>query len=321
MRPCVYLKLVRVYIHIVHTKSGGFAMGKGLAVLFLFFFSFNHCNAHEDAWQDRWVSGLQFLEKEQHIEARAMFSMAVDMMSQEEIEKNPGVLMNLAQANYELKTYDESIKDCEKLLTLKSISDQDRLIFGNMIVSALWKIGKENEATDAYMKYIATNTLLPRYNFQKDRIIVSNLPESEAVKKNIKNFYIRKFCNTDRNFHDYGNTWVIDVQKNCGYNCKQEYPNHCAATHRSAETIRACCNTCSTLAVGASAICSSLPSCTVPTTVCKFACIMFVEGARQACEWCCYNGGLGEKCWENFKTWKDDFHSENPECPHPSANN
>lgn len=290
---------------------------KNLLLLILCFVSLSNSYAEENTWQEHWISGLECLEQSQYDKAQKFFSVAVNRMSEAELEQNPSVLMNLAQVDFNLKNYDDSIKHCKFLLNLEIISDQEKLLLGSMIVSSLVQIGKEVEAQDAYMEYIAKSTLMLRHHFGKNKIIVSHIPDCENFKKSTKRLYVKKFCETEENLHDYGNIWVIDIKKKCECEFSEINVPLEAKSSRNPEAIRACCNTCSTLAVGAAAVCSYIPGCSVPTTVCKLSCVMFVEAARQACEWCCYNGGMGNKCWENFATWKDDFHDANPECPHP----
>lgn len=284
-------------------------------IFFLFFFLMVSLNCFaESEWQENWLAGLEFLNKNQCEDAKNMFDLATKSMSSEELKKNYYIIINRAHVNYLLEDFEEAITDSEKLFEMNVLSDQEKLLCGNIYVSALWKKGLEQEAVEIYLRYIASNPIIPKYQFEENRIIIRNVPQLGSYQKLAKSFLINKFCEKEENIHEYGNTWVVNITKTCGV-CKESELN---ARKRRPEGIRACCNTCSTLAVSATAICSCLSNSKHPVIVlCKLSCIMFTEGLRQACEWCCYNGGIEDKCWNNFSTWKDDFHNENQNCPHP----
>lgn len=274
-------------------------------------------HAMENDWQDIWLTGLEFLENKQYIEAKEIFTLAVSKMSEEEIQETPDVLINLAHTNYILGNFDDTLRQAKELVTSRCLSDQQRLICGNLIVSSLWQKGEEEKAVQAYFEYMASSPIVPKCYFREDRIIINNVPSCKIYKNSAKSFFIKEFCKNDEDFREYGDVWAINVTKKCDCYEKKttSYQPYKRVDNkkRTPEAIRACCNTCSTLAVGGVAICGRFPN-----YACKIACTFFIETLRQIGEGCCYNGGYEEKCWENFSFWKDSFHDKNPKCPHPN---
>lgn len=283
-------------------------MKQFLTILFLLVTSLTY--SIENSWHTYWLNGLKCLENEQYIEAKEMFSIAVINMSEIERQHNPDVLMHVASTNYVLEHFDDTLKQTEELISSEYFSDQERLICGSLIVSALWKKGMEDEAIEAYFNYIASSPIVPKCQFEENKIMIKNVPQCKHYKKSVKSFFIQKFCNQEEDFQEYGNVWVINLTKKCECgNNKAKITQINKGTRRTPEVIRGCCNTCSTLAVGAFVACGRLPG-----VLCQTACTLFIEMMRQACEGCCYNGGIEEKCWENFSFWKDDFRRQKPQC-------
>lgn len=263
-------------------------------------------------WRSDWIKGLENLSKAEYSEAKENFTSAIAHMSEDEIHQNYYVLLNRSDANYMLERFEEAIQDIESLMKLGVLSDQEKLLSGNILVASLSKKGKESEATDAYLKYIASSPLLPKYHFEADRIIIRNVPLCDDYKKATKSFFLREFCENENSFQEYGNTWIFDTSKNC--NCSEV----AIQKERDPRVVKGCCNTCSTLAVSGSTVCATFPGSLHPAAAfCRAACLLFIEGLRQGCEWCCSNGGIEQKCWKKFETWKDDFDSQTPNCPHP----
>lgn len=272
--------------------------------------------SNENQWQDIWLTGLEFVENNQYVKAKEMFASAITNMSKEELQENPEVLISLTHANYILYNNDDVLQEANNLLTSYRLSDLQKLRCGNLLVSALWLKGEEGEAVQAYFKYIASSPMVPKCHFKEDKIIISNIPSCEIYKDSFKSFFIQEFCENQADFHEYGNVWSIDVTKKCKCSAKKtgayQILNKAVNEKRTPQAIRACYNTCSTLAVGADIACSRIPH-----FVCSTACFLFVEAARQLCDECCYHGGWDEKCWEKFSFWKVDFHNKNPNCPDP----
>lgn len=273
------------------------------------------CHSTENEWQDSWLLGLELLDNQEYAEAKNFFATAVTNMSKEELQQMPDVLIYLAQTNYMLNDFEQTLLLAKELLTLYNLSDLQRLICGNLVISSLWNEGREEEAIDAYSEYIIDSPLAPKCFFKEDKIIINNVPSCSVYKKPVKSLLTDEFCKSKEDFKEYGNIWVFNVTKNC--KCKNlesnSYSKRVEDKKRTPEAIRGCCNTCSTLAVGGGLVCGK-----VPHWVCKSACFLFIETIRQICESCCYNGGYDEKCWTRFSFWKDDFHDKNPNCSHPN---
>lgn len=259
--------------------------------------------------------GLPRRENHEYEESKKMFAAAVIQVPEEELRRTPDVLIYLAQANYMIDDFEQTLVITKELLAFHNLSDQQRLICGNLFVSSLWNQGREEEAIIAYSEYIIKSPLAPKCFFKEDKIIINNVPSCSIYKKSVKSLLANEFCKSKEDFREYGNIWVFNVTKKC--KCKKlelsSYSKRVDDKKRTPEAIRGCCNTCSTLAVGGGLVCGR-----VPHWVCKSACFLFIETIRQICESCCYNGGYDEKCWERFSFWKDDFHDKNPNCSHPN---
>lgn len=268
----------------------------------------------EYQWQESWLLGLECLDRNEYDHARDFLEDAVAKMSGEELQQAPEVLIQLAQAHYMLGSTENTLLFTEQVLKNYSISDHQKLVCGQLIVSSLWKAGRTQEAQNAYSTYIVNSLLAPKCHFQEDKIIISNITAGCCYNKSLQSILIDEFCNNQNDFHELNDVWVINVTKrNCCYSHSDaiRYSKR-PDPQKSAEAIRGCCNTCSTLAVGAAVICSRIPH-----LVCSAACVLFIEALRQVCEACCFHGGFKE-CWDKFAFWKDEYHDKNPRCPHPN---
>lgn len=210
-------------------------------------------------WQDFWLSGLNYLENNQYIQAKEMFENAFTKISKTELQANPEILINLIHTNFMLQNYDVALYQTKNLLCSYQLSDQQKLICGSFLSSILLEKGEEKEAVQAYFEYIANSPLAPKCHFSEDRIIINNIPSCETCKSCFKSFFIQEFCEGPADFHEYGNVWVIR-KKNC--QCKGENVNYHInkrLVQRDDLAIRGCCNNCSTLAIGATLACSYIP--------------------------------------------------------------
>ncbi len=270
----------------------------------------------ENSLNEYCLSGLKYFEDKQYAEAKEMFTAAINNMSNDERQQNTDVLFHMASTNYLLGDYDNVLTQAEELISCPYLSDQEKLQCGNLIVSSFWKKGMEEKAIEAYFNYIASSPIAPKCLFEENKIIVKNAPQCEECKKSAVPFLINKFCEKEEDFQEYGNIWVIRLTKKCDCFNKESHRDQNArlkdGTKRTPEVIRACCNTCSTLAVSAGVACGRILH-----FGCRTFCLLFVETCRQVCEGCCYHGGVEEKCWENFSFWKDDFQRQNPDCTIP----
>jgi len=280
------------------------------------------CFADEN-WQQHWENGRVFLSVAQHEKATLEFDHAVSLMSEEEITEYPFVLVDRAESEYSLGNYTKVMNVTEKALSSTNLTDHERLECGMKRIAALMKLGQEDAAVEEYKKYVIGCPLFPKYDYFKEKIIIRNMPDCEDYKKFARNLMISNFCN-ENDISEYDNTWVVNITKK--YNCQIKKgnninyaPRDSAHKKRGPAEAYACCGTVNKLAVAANVICGcvSTPFGPVTSTTCKVACALFIEGLRQAGEWCCNNGGIEEKCWKNFETWKVDFKREYPECPKP----
>lgn len=273
----------------------------------------------ENSWNEYWLSGIKYFENEQYSEAKEMFSIVINNMSEEECQQNPDVLIHMASINFRLGNFEDALQQAQELASFYRLSGQERLECGNLIVSVFWEKGMEENAIEAYFNYIASSPIAPKCLFEENKIIIKNVPQCKICEKSAISFLIKNFCEKEDDFQKYANIWVIRVTKKCEcVNKKIQMNQHSKLlndrTKRTPEVVRACCNTCNTLAVGAGVACGRIPH-----FGCRTFYVLFVETCRQVCESCCYNGGIEEKCWENFSFWKDDFHRQKPGCSIPMS--
>ena len=299
-------------------------MQKLLCVLFIFLFS--TCFAQNKNWQHHWHNGRSYCFQGQYLEASSEFDLAVDMMSEIELERCPFVLVDRAENDYYLGYDLKVFQDTENALKSTNLTDQERLICGLRRISILSKNGEDTRALDEYRKYIINCPLFPKYDFSEEKIIIRNVLDCNCYKNSSKQLMLSEFCEKEEDIHEYGSTWVVDItkkNKSCCSECSESKAEHihspCISQERNGDQIQGCCNTCNKLAVAASVICGclSIPTGPLSSIACKVACSVFVEEIRQVCERCCHNGGIEGKCWKKFETWKSDFKQKNSNCPHP----
>ncbi len=179
--------------------------------------------SEESEWQQYWLNGLECFHNCQYSEAEKMFSAAIKEVPEECIEENLHLLMSLAETHYMLKEFDDAIQNIEELMGHEQfLSDQEKLLGGNILVGSLWGKGSNDEAVEAYLKYIAGSRLAPRCEFVKNKIIVRNIPTCGIYKKKTKKFLMEQFCNDEKNFLDYGDIWVISKTRTCA--CAHDIP-------------------------------------------------------------------------------------------------
>lgn len=293
-------------------------------IIFFYIFLSSFCFADQN-WQQHWHTGRDLCYMQQYQEAATAFDLAVNVMSESEQEQYPYVLIDRAELFYFLKEYSKAFLDTEKVIHSIYLTEEERLTCALRRISILSIMGNENAAIEEYKKYIIPCTLFPKYDFSKEKIIIRNVLDCNCYKDFTKKIILSEFCEKEEDIHVYGNTWIINITKgmNCSA-CKNDTGSitdpFFQNTHiRTPTQIQACCNTVNKMAVASSVICGciSVPIGPITSGACKLACVVFVEEIRQICEWCCYNGGVEEKCWKRFETWKTDFKNANPKCPQP----
>ena len=291
-----------------------------LQVLALFLFSY--CYA-DNNWQDHWHKGCDYFSNSQYQNASLEFDQAILILSEEEQNQYPYVLVYRAESDYFLKNYERILLDTEKALKSNNLTENERLTCGMRRIAVFMQLGDENASVEEYKRYIIGCPLFPKYDYSKEKIIIRNIPDCAFYKESTKQLMISQFCENENDISEYGNMWIINITKNC--ECSKDIQNMESSlpvlevAQRGPAEAQACCNTVNKLAVAANVICGcvSTPFGPVTSTTCKVACALFVEGVRQASEWCCNNGGVEEKCWKKFETWKVNFKEKNPKCPRP----
>lgn len=296
-------------------------MKRSLCLFIMFLHSICFANG---SWQQFWEKGHSYLSNSQYQEAALEFDQAITLMSEEEMEKFPYVLVDSSENDYFQQNYARVIENTEKALISKNLTDDERLTCGMRRLAAFLQLGEEDSAVETYKKYIIGCPLFPKYDYFKEKIVIRNIPNCDYYKSCTKDRILSRFCQHEEDIHDYGNTWIINVTKDCN-----SYPDHQNTTEsnllleqnlRTPEQIQACCNTCNKLATAANFICSCLPippqlGGPITAATCRFACIILVEDLRQDCENCCHN--TEGKCWNTFESWKSQFKKENPRCGRP----
>lgn len=291
------------------------------ALHFLTFFLCSHCFA-DNTWQYHWEKGYDLFSKSQHQDATSEFDQAICMMSEDEQNRYPYVLVYRAESDYFLQNYKRILDDTEKALNSRYLTEMDRLTCGMRRIAVFMQLGDENNSVEEYKKYIIGCPLFPKYDYTKEKIIVRNLPDCEFCRETTKQFMTSQFCKETNDISEYDNMWIINITKDC--NCSSDQLPKISnpilsISKRGPAEIQACCNSVNRCAVAANVICGCITTPYGPgvDVGCKVTCAVFVEALREAGEWCCNNGGIEENCWEKFKTWKVDFQKKNPKCPKP----
>jgi hypothetical protein len=275
------------------------------------------CFANE-TWQQHLENGYLFFSNLDFENASLDFDQAINLMSEDEHEQFPYVLVARAENNYFLKNYAKVLEDTEKALESKYLTDFERLICGIHRIAVFMQRSDEDFAVEEYKKYIIGCPLFPKYDRFEEKIVIRNVPDCNCYKNCAKQLLMSKHCTQEKDIREYGNTWIIDITKN--YDSLKETKN--AITHRrSPEEVQACCNTCNRLSTAANFICNCLPippqlGGSITKNACRISCPMYVEMLREDCEACC-NDEEG-KCWGTFESWKKQFKKENHNCPHPT---
>lgn len=276
------------------------------------------------AWQQHWHQGHEFFSKEQFQEAANEFDQAVNVMTEEDQDKHPYVLADRSENWFCLQNYPQVMLDTQMALKSANLTEQERLNCGMRRISVFMILGEEDAAIEEYKKYIIGCSLFPKYIFSDEKIIIRNIPDCVCYKNSAKDLMLSLFCESENDICEYDNLWIINITKKC--KCDKENGNetelpirNLSTSVRTEQQIEACCNTVNRLAVAANVICGclSIPTGPVSSVACKVACAVIIEAIRETAEWCCYNGGVEEKCWKKFETWKVAYKKANPDCPKP----
>lgn len=280
-------------------------------------------------WQDHWHQGHEFFSSEQFDEASIEFDQAINLMTEEDQDKFPYVLVDRAENDFYLTNYTKVIQDTDRALKSPKLTDQERLNCGMRRISVFMILGDEEAAVEEYKKYIIGCPLFPKYDFSDEKIVIRNVPDCKYYKDSTKDLMLSLFCENEKDICEYDSLWIINVTKKCNSCQRKDMTNtqsnelpkqNIKISQRTESQIEACCNTVNRLAVSANMICGCLKTGGAVGLACKMTCAVFVEAIRETAEWCCYNSGTEENCWEKFKTWKVKFKKKNEDCPNPPVN-
>lgn len=305
--------------------------------LVFFVFHFIALTASED-WQNYWHEGVKFYSTQQYVEAASQFEIAANMMSIEEQNLFPFVIASKIENNFILQNYPLVLKDAESILDSKNLTDYERLLCALRKISAFLKLGNEEAAIQEYKKYVVGCPLFPIYQHVNNKIIIRNMLDCDCYKTLVKQLMLSRFCNNEKDIHEYGNFWIIDITKTCFTSDEnerlinnslltpkfarlREVNGYTRMQGRTLEQIEACCNTCDMIAAAATVACGCLVFPEVfagpwTATACTIACVAFVETMKQDCRTCCKREP--NTCWDCFETWKDKFKTNYPNCAQPS---
>ena len=205
-------------------------MRKLFCLLFItvFFTSF------ADNWRSHWQNGLSLSSKSLFVEAKSEFDEAVALMEEKDLEKYPFVLVHRAENDRFLGNNEKALHDTEIALQSKNITQEERLICGLTRISIFAKIGEEQRALDEYKKYVIDCPLFPKYDFLEEMIIIRNIPSCECYKKLSRDFILAEYCENEKDLHEYGSTWIVDITKKRSC-CQQCEDNHSAEFSESAQ--------------------------------------------------------------------------------------
>lgn len=288
---------------------------------------FTSLSASED-WQYYWHEGVELHAAQQYDEASTQFEIALNMMSTEEKDLFPFVMVSKIENDFILQNYLLVLEETQGILDSKELTDYERLICGIKRMSAFMKLENENAAVEEYKKYVVACPLLPTYHHSENKIIIRNMIDCNRFKTFIKQSMLTHFCKSEKDIHEHGNLWIVNITKTFEDNsfltprsARLKIIDGRDGRIRTLEQIEACCNTCDLLGAAAQAICGCLA---VPealagplAVVCTAGCIAFIECLKIDCKTLCKR--QPGQYPNTFETWKDQFNTKYPSCPYPSC--
>lgn len=184
---------------------------KNYAILIMIFLS-SLCSADEN-WQQHWENGRKFLSNQNCEEAAFEFDSAVAIMSENELEQFPYVLMDRIECEYSLKNYPKVLEDTDKALSSQHLTDHERLECGMKRIAVFMQLDQEDFAVEEYKKHIIGCSLFPKYNKFEDKIVIRNLPDCECYQNSAKQLMVSKYCQDENDIQMYGNMWIVNITK------------------------------------------------------------------------------------------------------------
>jgi len=279
-----------------------------------------NCYANEE-WENCWLQGRDYHSNSQFQEASSAFDQAIDLMSEEDLDKYPYVLSDRAQSDYKLENYSKVLEDTKKALMSKNLTDYERLHCALTRMATFRQLGDEDSSMEEYKKYMIGCPLFPKLDYLENKIVIRNVPDCELYKYYTKHQMLAKYCECEQDIQEYGKTWIINKTKRQNHDLNLLRRDNLVVRGKTPEQIEACVNTCNRLADSAAYCCYLLPLPTVlsgpvTATTCGIACLALVEQLRLDCAECCR---YSEEACANktFRSWKNEFIKENPRCGKP----
>lgn len=297
------------------------------------FILFTPLSASED-WQYYWHEGVELQAIQQYDEASTQFEMALSMMSTEEIDLFPFVMVSKIENDFILQNDLLVLEETQSILDSKHLTDYERLICGVRRISIFMKLGNEEAAVEEYKKYVVGCPLLPTYHHTENKIIIRNMIDCDCFKTFVKQSMLVHFCESEKDIHEHGNLWIINItktlakdedflaSKSARIKIDDGKRGQANSQRRTAEQIEACCNTCDLIGAGAAVVCGCLA---VPevlagpwtSVACTACCLVFIEKLSQDCkDFCKRQPGQYPS---TFEAWKAQFNTQYPSCPYPSC--
>lgn len=129
------------------------------------------CFANEN-WQDHWHCGQALYEEKQYSLAAIEFNRAIDMMSEEEQEIHPAVLVDRAENNYYLQNYSQVFLDTEKALKSKYLTEYEKFTCGSRRSATFYFTGAEDKAMEEYEKYVSNSPIFPKFDRVSKKLVI-----------------------------------------------------------------------------------------------------------------------------------------------------
>lgn len=173
---------------------------------------FSCCSAAND-WRNFWHKGIDLTIEGQFQGASLEFDRAINLMSEEELNLYPYVLISRADANSQLGDYSKVIQDTGIALKSKNLTEYERMICAMKRNAAFFFLGDDANSADTCEKYLQDSPLLSKRDFFKDKVIIRNIPDCQFYKEIERKRLIEKYCENDKDISDYGSMWIVNITK------------------------------------------------------------------------------------------------------------
>jgi tetratricopeptide (TPR) repeat protein len=184
-----------------------------LFISFFFCFQFPFLMGNEACWRSHFEKAIECCTQKNYLEADQEFEKTLKLISKEDLEKYPHILLARSENDTALGNYNRILEDTDQILQSKFLNQYERLECGIKRVLAYNKLGQEENAVIEYQKHIIDSPLMPKVEHFKDKIMITNVPNHSLLKKNLKDFMLSKYSKEDEDFHDLGNVLILDITK------------------------------------------------------------------------------------------------------------